>query len=1111
METTKKFSPSQRISCAAMLGTFLVSVGLLLFVTLATDSEAQVTTNITPTTGAGNLGTIVTPGGATTTITGGTRPGNGPNLFHSFGQFSIAASNTANFSNDSGLTTSNILARVTEGSRSDIFGTIRTTGFGTANLYLLNPAGVVFGPTASLSVGGSVHVSTADYLRFSDGAKVFSNVSPNPSVLTAASPVAFGFLGPTPAGITITQSGGSLSVPSGQTLSLVGGPIQINGSILSAQHGRIQIASVASAGEVIPSSPGQPPGLNVDTFTQLGEIDLSNKAQLTVTSPSGGGTILIRGGKLVMLDSQITADTIGTANGASHGIDINIAGDIVIANPTTPAATQGVIRASTQLPAAAGTGGQAGDVTVSANNLQLSDASAITAFTNGKGTAGNVTVNVGTLTLTGGARIDSSDFSAGSAGTVTINATGSVSVSGPNIKAGLDPSTIATRAQNGVAGQIFISTPTLQLADTGQILASTSGAGHAGDIQVQAQNTQMTQNASVSAVTTGTGPAGNISVTGDTLSILSGARITASTSGAGKGGNITITTTGDVNVQGGSGTDFSSGGIGFVRSGIFAKTQGSGTNAGPAGQIVVNAKNVTLSDGAQIDDSTTSSGAAGMVSITATDQITIEGTNTLLTSGASRGNGQGGSIHLQAGQIQVSDGAAVSASTSGSGNAGSIDLVVAGTLTLANGGTISTNTSGDGNGGKITVSADQILMDGAGSSITADTLHPFADMTVTLSLLHVPDSDLMVLLDSPGGTRVALFSKVGGNGSNFTGTILDDRAANPITLGSAPFTGTFSPREPLAQLVGQPATGTWTLNIQDMTANGNAGSLQNWSLQFGTQVFNSSQVKNILDNGSIQSSVVVNAGSLLVNGVGNSKGNGGDITLNVRSLSLQNGALISTNSTGTGNAGNISITAGDRFVMRDSTVTTQATLADGGNITIRAGEVVQLINSSITTSVGQGLGNGGNIMIDPQFVVLQSGSQILANAFGGNGGNIDITAGLLLISPDSDINASSALGVSGTITINSAISDLSGSLTPLPQGFLRKGALLSSRCAAQGGGSNSSFVVAGREAIPMEPGGLLPSPIPEPGTIGAAEAAPGDGTMVALNLAAESLNGGCVQ
>ena len=240
-------------------------------------------------------------------------------------------------------------------------------------------------------------------------------------------------------------------------------------------------------------------------------------------------------------------------------------------------------------------------------------------------------------------------------------------------------------------------------------------------------------------------------------------------------------------------------------------------------------------------------------------------------------------------------------------------------------------------------------------------------------------------------------------------------------------------------------------------------------------------------------------------------GHGGNIELHAGQIQLTDGATISAKSFGIGNAGNITIMPSDRLVVRDSAITTEAFQADGGNITIRAGELVQLIHSSITTSVGTGSGNGGNITIDPQFVILQSGSQILANAFGGNGGNITIAAGLLLISPDSIINASSALGVSGTITINSAISDLSGSLTPLPQGFLRKGVLLSSRCAARVGGSNSSFVVAGREAVPMEPGGLLPSPISEPGTIRAAESAPGEGSMVALNFAAESLDEGCRQ
>jgi large exoprotein involved in heme utilization and adhesion len=236
------------------------------------------------------------------------------------------------------------------------------------------------------------------------------------------------------------------------------------------------------------------------------------------------------------------------------------------------------------------------------------------------------------------------------------------------------------------------------------------------------------------------------------------------------------------------------------------------------------------------------------------------------------------------------------------------------------------------------------------------------------------------------------------------------------------------------------------------------------------------------------------------------QGRGGDISISAGEAQLMKGAVVSATSEGHGNAGNINITATNRFVLRDSTVTTQAQVADGGDITIRAGEVVQMINSGITTSVGQGLGNGGNIAIDPQFVILQNGSQILANAFGGHGGNINIAAGLLLISPDSVINASSEKGVSGTITINSAISDLSGSLTPLPQGFLPAKAVLQSHCAAKyKDGKYSSFVVAGREAIPMEPGGLLPSPLYEAGETRIGATSPDEGYLVALNLGSETL------
>src|SRR5215510_10230628 len=98
-------------------------------------------------------------------ITGGTRPGGGVNLFHSFGDFNVPNNNIANFLNNSGLATSNILGRVTGGNLSNIFGTIQTTGFGNANLFMMNPAGFLFGPNATVNVGEMVAFTSADYLR----------------------------------------------------------------------------------------------------------------------------------------------------------------------------------------------------------------------------------------------------------------------------------------------------------------------------------------------------------------------------------------------------------------------------------------------------------------------------------------------------------------------------------------------------------------------------------------------------------------------------------------------------------------------------------------------------------------------------------------------------------------------------------------------------------------------------------------------------------------------------------------------------------------------------------------------------------------------------------
>jgi large exoprotein involved in heme utilization and adhesion len=173
-------------------------------------------------------------------------------------------------------------------------------------------------------------------------------------------------------------------------------------------------------------------------------------------------------------------------------------------------------------------------------------------------------------------------------------------------------------------------------------------------------------------------------------------------------------------------------------------------------------------------------------------------------------------------------------------------------------------------------------------------------------------------------------------------------------------------------------------------------------------------------------------------------------------------------------------------------VTTAASEATGGNIRVTASSLVRLQDSQITATVEGGTGDGGNVTIDPEFIILQ-GSQITANAFAGAGGRIALTASkAFLADPSSVVTASSTLGINGEVNIQAPITNLSGTLVPLPQAFARATALLSSRCAERlQAGNVSTLVVRGRSGVPARPGGVLPLPLaivrPEAAEAGVAE------------------------
>jgi filamentous hemagglutinin family protein len=348
-----------------------------------------------------SLAQVITPSGLNTAvsapilssgqtqfnITGGTRPGGGLNLFHSFGDFNVPNNNIANFLNNSGLDTSNILGRVTGGNVSNIFGTIQTTGFGNANLFLMNPAGFLFGPNATVNVGGMVTFTSADYLRLSDGARFNAIPHTAPDLLLSAAPVAaFGFLGLNPGAITV--QGSQLSVTDGTGISLVGGNLTVQTGTLTAPSGQINLVSVDKpshpkvGGEVVLSG-----GLVPTGFRSLGSITLTQGSTVdtsaTLSSGHAAGGVLIRGGRFVMDDSSIQAVSV-TPGSVGGNIEVT-AKQVALSNHSS-------IDAHIENPTGPGVVGRAGNITFNVGTFSATDSEILASAGGGFVTGGSVTI-----------------------------------------------------------------------------------------------------------------------------------------------------------------------------------------------------------------------------------------------------------------------------------------------------------------------------------------------------------------------------------------------------------------------------------------------------------------------------------------------------------------------------------------------------------------------------------------------------------------------------------------------------------------------------------------------------------------------------------------------
>lgn len=602
----------------------------------------------------------------------------GANLFHSFERFGLAAGESATFSGPAGI--AHVLARVTGGLRSDIDGTLRSSIAG-ASLWLINPAGVVFGPNASLDIQGSFHASSASHLKLDDGSVFSALAATDLSSLSAAPPAAFGFLGPGAGAVELR--GAELSVAPLQTLSLVGGSVSVREDIgpggvrpalLDAPAGRLQLAAVGSAGEVTPTADG----FAFSPGTRGGAIQLSNSA-LTVAGPVGGG-VHIRGGQVVLDGARVGTVSVGPLPGSPGSLPV----------PVSVEAGSLALRNGAQLFTAAQDGGRAGDLRLRAGQAEfvgrpgdgfdpialITDPGALDALLAGyTGVAsfvdataaggGTVQVMVDTLRVREGAVVASVTRGPGAGPSVDIQADSSVTVAERGLLGGI------TFAGTGTGGEVRVEAPVVRLAGDGTLASGgigsvSAGPGDAGRVVIRAGRLDVSAGASVDATTLIAGRGGVIDVAAERIDLGPQSRISAATFGLGRGGDVDIVA-GTVGITG----------VGF-----------------PPGA------DLSLQSG--IDVSTYGPGQGGELRLRA-DALDVSAHGQVLSQAVLRdprlGSGSGGNLVLEVGRIALASGGVVSATASGTGQAGNLTLSGL-SLDMQSGSRLVTEAA-SGNGGNI--------------------------------------------------------------------------------------------------------------------------------------------------------------------------------------------------------------------------------------------------------------------------------------------------------------------------------------------------------------------------------------------------------------------------
>ncbi|WP_443689871.1 two-partner secretion domain-containing protein [Nostoc mirabile] len=981
----------------------------------------------------------------------------GINLFHSFQDFNVGVGRGVYFANPEGIT--NIFSRVTGGNSSNIFGTLGVSG--NANLFLLNPNGIVFGKNAQLDIQGSFLGTTANSLVFANGVE-FSATNPQaPPLLAINVPIGLQF-GSQPGSITsqavIRNSQGNavggLGVGTGSTLALMGGEIALDGSFLFTENGQVKLGSVGGDTTVGLNVNGSSLGFKFPENFGRAAINLTNGS---IFATGGNSAIELFGGKIGLNGNR---SYIYSLNGGSIIVDatqFNLDNGSIVKSRTSGAAKGGDIQI------------QARDVVTLANSSNIYSASTA----NATGAGGDVTINAGKITITGaensGISILNSGISTfsngqGNGGNLTFNVTESVNING---------------------GSIFVDT---------------DGAGNAGSLTVRATDAvNITDEGFLHLSSDGSGSTGNLRIETGTLRIqnnLSGVRAFASGSGS----------VGSISIQARNAVEVTQGGILTLFYGVPLASQ----NRVIGGDIIIETQRLNLKDNGGISSITNTNANAANIFIKASEYVEISGEGRISNS-AYMATGNSGNVTLETPRLSLTQGGNIStASIISSGNAGNITIrakdveldgftppkmtylhsdvyksnadVRGGTITiyterlrLSNGGNISSSVvEGRGQGGNLVVDAtDSIDITGVGIERLDGSLEPsglFAELQ-TGGIGSGGNIDVTTgRLNLSNGGVIAAGTLNQGNAGNITIN------AEQIDLRRSSKIATQVNSEAKGN-AGNISIKTQLLNVQEKSqissgtfGNGNAGNL-------------TVQADKIILTGS--DSELLTGLTSSVSETGNGKG--GDIDITANHLIIRDNAEIVSGSIGTGDAGDIRINANVLEISgKGSGIASLTNAGNGGDINLDIADLLLLRRGGlISTTAGrsQAGGDSGNININSKFIVAipEENSDIMANAYTGTGGNVQINSqGIFGIesrpktTEKSDITASSELGVSGITNINAPdTTSIQNSFTALSPNVIDTNTLIANSCISRSPKQEGTFFITGSGGLRNSPGDEL--------------------------------------